>query len=231
MTLAVIVATLGLAWSAVGEQTPSERMEMGIGGGGPLVSLIFLDLASLNGVLEANDYAPLSEEMRFFGGGGGGGLVQGFRFGGFGGNGEVVSVNTENGKRAALSLGFGGFLLSYGLASLGPADLTLGSLIGGGGATLTLTAHRPERFEDAVARATNTVLTRGFFAVQPQTSLGVPVLSWLSLRISAGYLLTVGSDWELDGIELPGPPEHFHAWSVSVMVEFGGRGDGEQEEE
>lgn len=204
------------------ESEPIPMAEMGMGGGGPLGGWMFLDVAELNAALESADYAPLPDGMLLKGGGGGGGLLKGFRFGGYGASGEVYSASGE--KRTMLSVGYGGFWLSYGLVSEASYDLAAGVLIGGGGATLKLTDHQPEDFEDAIARPANTILERGYFALRPDVNVGFQLLSWISVNVSGGYLMTFGGDWSHEGTALPGPPASFNTWTVQVMIQFGGRG-------
>lgn len=222
----MLTAVPGLAQDQTAEEEsesePIPMAEMGMGGGGALGGWMFLDNAELNTALNDAGYAPLPDGLLLKGGGGGGGLLRGFRFGGYGAGGEVYSAS--GGKRAMLSVGYGGFWLSYGLASEASYDLSVGLLIGGGGATLKLTDHQPEDFEDAIGRPANTVLDRGFFALRPDVNVGVPVLPWLSLNVSGGYLVTLGDDWSHEGTTLPGPPASFSGWTVHVMIQFGGRG-------
>ena len=96
--------------------------------------------------------------------------------------------------------------------------------MGGGGAALKLTARQPTDFTDAVTNPANTVLDRSFFALRPDVNLGLQVLPWMSLNVSGGYLLTFGDDWSHQGTALPGPPTSFNAWTIQVMLQFGGRG-------
>lgn len=200
---------------------PIPMAEMGTGGGGPLGGWMFLDIAELNAALESANYAPLPDGLLLKGGGGGGGMLQGFRFGGYGASGEVRSVSGE--KTAILSVNYGGFWLSYGLVSEASYDLSAGVMIGGGGADLRLTDHPPENFADAVGRPADTLLSRGFFALRPDVNVGIQVLSWASLNVSGGYLVTFGDDWSHQGTALPGPPTSFNSWTIQVMVQFGGR--------
>jgi hypothetical protein len=196
-------------------------MKGGIGGGGPMPGLLFWDLAQLNTILKAHDYAPLPNSLFMMGGGGGGGLLKGWRFGGGGAGGEASS--SLGIKIAKLSVGFGGVLIGYGLSTSDKYDLTVWLLIGGGGAELTLLDHRSDRFEAAISNSPNTVLKRSFFALQPQVTLGLAILKWLSVRLAAGYLLTLGSSWDQAGNELAGPPANFNGWTIQAMFSFGGR--------
>ena len=212
------------------EEIPLGMEGKGIGAGGPMPGWIMLDLSELSMVLAAHGYAPFPIEGMFtMGGGGWGGFLQGWRFGGFGMGGETSSSLGD--KTAKLSLGFGGFFIGYGLYSGDAYDVMVGTLLGGGGAELSLLDHRSEGFERAITSPPNTVLQRGFFALQPQLSVAFPIFEWLSLRVSGGYLLTLGGSWEQDGQELMGPPANFNAWVVQVMISFGGRDEEEESQE
>lgn len=233
LTLSLVVAmAFGFVLLAVGqpEEMPMGMEEEGIGAGGPMPGWIMLDLSELSTVLTANGYAPFPAEGMFtMGGGGWGGFLQGWRFGGFGTGGETTSSLGD--KTAKLSLGFGGFFVGYGLYSSDAYDVMVGVLLGGGGVELRLLDHRSESFETAITSPSNTVLQRGFFALQPQLSVALSILEWLSVRISGGYLLTLGGSWEQDGKELVGPPASFNAWVVQAMVSFGGRDEEEEGQE
>ncbi|OGF52696.1 MAG: hypothetical protein A2Z21_03775 [Candidatus Fraserbacteria bacterium RBG_16_55_9] len=212
------------------EEMPMAMEEEGLGAGGPMPGWIMLDLSGLSTVLEAHGYAPFPTEGMFtMGGGGWGGLLKSWRFGGFGTGGETSS--SVGNKAAVLSLGFGGFFLGYGLFSDEAYDVMVGTLIGGGGAELSLLDHRSESFDTAISNPPNTVLKRSFFTLEPQVSVAFTVLKWLSLRISGGYLVTFGGNWDQSGKELVGPPANFNAWMVQVMVSFGGKGDEEEQKE
>lgn len=235
-SLCLISAAIALvvslsAGTAFAQQTAPQELEEdagGIGEGGPLLGWLALDVAGLNGILEQNGYRPFGQGMLLKGGAGGGGQLAGLRFGGMGASGNVTTVRGE--KVAKLALGYGGFLLSYGLSSGKSYDLSIGTLIGGGGADLTLLDHRSESLETAISHPPNTVLKRGFFALQPRASFGLTVLPWLSVRVIGGYLLTFGDNWKQQDVELEGPPRSFNTWAVQFMIAFGGR-DSEQEME
>jgi len=203
------------------QQTPSVTM-MGIGGGGPMPGFVFLDVASLNEVLVDNGYAPLNEPVLMMGGGGYGGLIEDMRYGGAGLGGEISSTLGE--KTATLSLGFGGLLVERGISTGQKNSLTIGIVMGGGGADLNLTDHRATTFEGAVADVPSLYVTREFFAIEPYVGLEIPILSWVMLKARLGYLFTFGGRWQIEGYELPGPPHSFSCPVISIMVAFGGVG-------
>lgn len=219
--LPALLIGLTLILAQAQETGPAGPEEEGLGGGGPLPGVILLNLAGLNECLGANGYAPLPEMIFVMGGGGWGGEVRGLRFGGLGWGGEVSSLAGQ--KAAKLSIGFGGFMIERGL-SAGPGySLSVGAVIGGGGADLELLDHRSSSFEDAISNPANTALTRGFFGLQAYAGLEFALLDWIMLKLSLGYLWTFGEPWQQAGLPLIGPPETLSAPLVQVMIAFGGR--------
>ena len=196
-----------------------DEFDDGIFGGGFMLGWLTLPTVSeINDVLTVNGYAALPEAMLTFGGGGYAGDVLGLRLGGRGGSGEATAVRGE--KAVKLELGFGGLMLEYGVFATEAADVAAGVTLGGGEATLSLRAHQPGTFEDAVASPTNTVLTRGFFLVQPHLSLEV-LLGFFKARVYGSYVLTFAEPWMQRGVELHGPPSAFRGWSVELLLTFG----------
>lgn len=207
----------------------SEQMEepaSGFGFGGPMIGLFTLDLGgadeadSINGVLVANGYAPLPERMVTFGGGGRGGVIGGFSFGGSGWGESVTSIRA--GKKAELSLGFGGMEAAYAIGGNVRSLLFLGAVLGGGGADLKLRARIPESFQDAIANPTSTTLSLGFFAAEPYVRFQVQPLDWLGFEVRLGYLFTLAGNWEEAGQEIAGPPLNLCGPFVGLSVSFGG---------
>jgi hypothetical protein len=221
LTILLLVALLSLPLALVHAQEAAEGPEEAIGGGGPMPGLLLLDLARLNAKLEANGYGPLDKMVFVMGGGGYGGEARGLRFGGMGFGGEVSSMSAQ--RVATLSVGFGGFMVERGLFAGAGYSLSLGAVIGGGGADLDLLDHRSSSFDDAISNPANTSLTRGFFAIQPYAGIEVSLLDWIMLKVNLGYLWTFGEPWKQEGLPLQGPPESFSAPLVQVMVTFGGR--------
>lgn len=214
-----------LAMPALGEN----EGDQGMGGGGFMPGLLFLNLSDLNTVLEANGYAPFEEMIFVMGGGGFGGFIKGPRFGGMGWGGDTSSKLGT--RKAQLSIGFGGFLIEQGLLSAERYSFSAGIVAGGGGADLKLLDHHSDSFETAISRPPNTALTRGFFAAEIYGAAEVSLLDWLTLKVYVGYLLTFGGPWEQDGNALPGPPKELGAPIVSFMITFGGKEEAEQPEE
>lgn len=228
LAVLLLVVLIGLPLVSLEAQEAAPEAEEGLGGGGPMPGVVFLNLAGLNERLEANGYAPLPEMVFVMGGGGYGGEVRGLRFGGLGWGGDAASLKGQ--KAATLSIGFGGFMVERGLFAGRGYSLSIGAVIGGGGADLDLLDHRSNSFDEAISNPANTVLTRGFFGFQAYTGLELLLLDWIILKVNLGYLWTFGEPWRQGGLPLVGPPESFSAPLVQVMVAFGGRGRLEEAE-
>ena len=207
----------------------------GFGFGGPLIGLFTVELGSedeadsINGILAANGYGPLPERMVTFGGGGGGGVIGGFSFGGSGWGGSVTSIRA--GKKAELSLGFGGMDIAYVVGGNDRSLLLIGAVLGGGGLDLKLRERIPESFEDAVANPTTTTLSQGFFAAEPYVAFQVQPLSWLGFEVHLGYLFTLAGSWEEGGQEIEGPALELSGPFVGLSIAFGGIGGVDMKED
>ena len=206
----------------------------GFGFGGPMIGLFTLELGSendpetVNGILAANGYGPLPERMITFGGGGGGGVISGFSFGGSGWGGSVTSIRA--GKKAELSLGFGGMDIAYVVGGNDRSLLLIGAVLGGGGLDLKLRERIPTSFEDAVADPTSVTLSRGFFAAEPYVAFQVQPLSWLGFEVHLGYLFSLAGSWEEGGQEIEGPALELSGPFFGLSIAFGGIGQADVEE-
>lgn len=193
------------------------------GNGGPMVGLIWLDLAELNKAIinvnyEGGGFAPLDERMVLFGGGGLGGLKKGGRFGGYGLKGEVNSSRGD--KEAILSLSYGGFLYEYGIFSEGKTDIAVGTLLGGGNTELDLIYERPTSFPgDPVMN----IYKKDFILINPQVTLHRQLAAFLGLDLSLGYLLTYdfGDEWKIGDYEIDGPLDNLHGPTLNLKLSFG----------
>lgn len=178
------------------------------------------DLGDLNSKLEANGFAALDGTVLLFGGGGYG-AWESWRLGGFGGGGMLASE--KGAKRSELSMGFGALQVARVLP-LGGVQLELGAIMGGGGATLTLSDGTPADADEAIGDRFDTVMDRGFFLVGPSVGARIDLTQHLGLQLSAGYLHTLG-EWTHRGSDakLGGLPDLNGAF-ISVGLTFGGYG-------
>lgn len=224
----LVMAALLIGLPAVGlaNHEDVEKTMSGFGFGGPLIGLFTLELGdkndaeTVNGILAANDYATLPNWMIAFGGGGGGGVIGGFSFGGSGWGGTIDSL--REGKKAELSLGFGGMDIAYVVGGNERSLLLIGAVLGGGGLDLKLRDRIPTSFEDAVANPTTTTLSRGFFGAEPYVRFQIQPFDWLGFEFHLGYLLTLVGNWEEGGQELAGPTLEVSGPFVGLSIALGG---------
>lgn len=210
IVLVLLVGFLGLA------QEP-----LGVGAGGFMPVLYFLELSALNGELSAHGFGEFPDPLLLRGGGGFGGLLSGSRLGGMGYGGEASVRQGE--KTAVLSIGVGGFLAEHAFFATENLALGFGLLLGGGSAELELIFRVPSSFEEALTTPTSTRLSRGFFALEPYVTLELFLWDWAFLKVQAGYLLAVGGGWEAGEFSLGGVPASLSAPLIHFFVSFGGR--------
>jgi len=223
----VIVALLCLfPFVGLADDEKLDKPVMGFGFGGPLIGLFTIELGSedeadsINGILAANGYATLPNRMITFGGGGGGGVIGSMSFGGRGWGGTIDSL--REGKKAELSLGFGGMDIAYVVGGNEQALLLIGAVLGGGGLDLKLRDRIPTSFEAAVADPTSTTLSRGFFGAEPYVRFQIQPFDWLGFEFHLGYLLTLVGNWEEGGQELAGPTLEVSGAFVGLSIALGG---------
>jgi len=210
------VAVLLMISCAVGANGP----EGGTGGGGPMPSILFLDLGGLNAAITAAGYPRISEVVFTMGASGYGGRAAGIRFGGVGGGGATTSRNGERSVRFGIE--------TYGLlvekAAAGDSELTivLGTMLGGGSLDLRLIDRFPDSFEDAVGAPYVASMTKEFYAVQPYIAFEATPLSWMAARFQLGFLWALTDPWAFEEVGFSGPPRTLTGLVASLTVRFGG---------
>lgn len=211
MRLAAVVLSLAVAGAALAQG-------MGFGGGGAMGGVLLLQFSQLNPALETAGFPTLAGGLTLAGGSGVGGTTGVVAFGGMGFGG---SLEAREGERAVkLEIGYGGFVVEHPWQLGKAAILSLGTAIGGGGATLTLRFREANDFGDALASPTVTQLETGFFALLPHLRLTLP-LGWLLLDGWAGYFLPLPGPWTEGATELEETPELSGAF-FALEVVFGG---------
>ena len=87
----LLVLLLALApFATLADDLPSGLF---IGGGGPMPTLLFLDLEDLNSAITNVGYPQINQVLYANGGGGYGGQLDGLRIGGFGLGGNTISAS------------------------------------------------------------------------------------------------------------------------------------------
>jgi len=216
----VICAVLALA-GAVCAAEP----EFAFGGGGPGIGLFLPDFADINTFVESAGFPVFDGNMILVGGGGRGGVVPGPAVGGAGWG---TWIEAEAGAtHAEYGAGLGGFDLGFAFGADEHSLLTIGALIGGGGAELVLTEEPVVTNEGwgpsgIVVEPTRQVYDSVFALVAPYVDIQVQLLDWVGLGIRAGYLFPLLElNWEDDG-PLEAPDLALPGGFVRLSLVFGG---------
>ncbi len=183
------------------------------GAAGFTQNLLFLDMTPINQILSANNCAPFGGNGLFMLGGQGYGYVMflpNLRVGGMGGSGTRMSTAIQGNTRreVELSAGFGGVTIDYVIPVVPRLDVATGVLLGAGGMSFTMrrdngsarvwdNAWSQFGSNDSVYNY-STKLSGSFFVIQPNVNIEVALLRWLGLRVGAGYMGMIGSNWRVD---------------------------------
>lgn len=165
-------------------------------------------------------------------------IVKNLRIGGTGMSGSRSTSRLElaTGMRrdVELHVGYGGVTLEYTLPVVPRLDVTLGTVMGGGGMDITIRRDRGTEknwgdiwgeiggSSDAVEFSRK--LEGSFFAIQPSVTLELAILRWFGVRAGVGYLGMAGGSWKLDGAyDLLGVPDEISAkgWMINTGIYFG----------
>jgi len=201
--------------------------EDGAGGGGPMPSILFLDLGELNAAITAAGYPRISEVLFTMGGSGYGGWSDGVRFGGVGGSGATTSINGERSVRFGLETY--GLLVEKVAASDSGLTIALGTVLGGGSLDLRLIDRFPDSFEDAVGAPYVASMTKGFYALQPYIAFEARPLHWMATRFQVGFLWALTDRWTFEEVEFSGPPRTLTGLVASLTVHFGAHGGNDED--
>lgn len=188
-------------------------------GGGPMPTLLFLDLEDLNGTITEAGYPQINQVMFGWGGSAYGGALDGIRVGGFGMSGDNNSSSAS--RQASLDLSYGGVMIEKATDASNDVTVVLGTLLGFGDLDLRLVSGLPSSFADAVNDPFISSLSKEFYAVQPYIAFESRPCSWMWARLQLGFLWTLAGDWEFEGAEFPGPPRTLGGFSAGLMIRFG----------
>ncbi len=211
------------------------------GGGGYTPAWLFMDVDALNQAIVAAGGTPFDDGRMFLNGGQGYAyilLVQNLRVGGMGmsGNRSTSRIETSTNIRrdVDLNVGYGGVTVEYTLSVVPRLDVTLGTLLGGGGMSLTLRRDEGSAktwdgtWGDIGGTGAVTEFSRkmegSFFVYQPSLTVEVALLRWLGIRAGVGYLGMAGGSWELDDhYDLNGVPDDISAngWMINTGIYVG----------
>jgi hypothetical protein len=217
-TLKVALVCIALFGHLSFAQLSSPRDPGLIGGGGIIGWMSLTELEPLNNLLSLNGFSAFLDGFPTLGYWGHSGSLLGWRFGGIGIYGQMVS--RQKNQTAKLEFNYSGLTLDYGLFFAENYDISAGAIIGGGNTKLSLIFNQPSSFEDAIVNPSHSELVRDFILLQPRMSIGFNL--WVfHLQLGGGYLLTFPSNWQQQGIDLSGPPSNFNGWSLELLISFG----------
>lgn len=186
--------------------------------GGAMLGVLDLNLVNLNNKLELSGFDVLPEQMVLTGGGGLAGIASGSRFGGYGVSGVTASL-ADNGQKATLKLNYGGILYEKGVYRSGDVDIAIGSLIGGGTASLDLLYGQ---YSD-LATPTRNIFKKDFMVIGPRINLHYQIAAVMGIDLYAGYIACYdfGVGWKSDQQEVNIPLNNLSAPMAGFQVSFG----------
>ncbi|MBE0636649.1 hypothetical protein IH601_11690 [Candidatus Bipolaricaulota bacterium] len=206
---------------AESESTALETSDIAyVGGGGPIPTLLFLNLDDLNGAITDAGYPQINQVLFAMGGGGYGGAMDGLRIGGFGVSGDNMS--SSGARSVSFDMSYGGMIIEKAVQSDEDFTVVLGTLLGYGGLDLRFINNLPGSFEEALATPFISSMTKEFFAVQPYVAFESKPCSWMWARFQLGFLWTLADNWAFEDAEFAGPPRTLGGLSASLMIRFGG---------
>jgi len=215
----VIVLAIPCAVAADGPQDGA--------GGGPMPSILFLDLGGLNDAVTAAGYPRVSEVLFTMGGSGYGGRSNEIRFGGVGAGGATTSRSGERSVRFGLE--YYGLFVEKATASDSGLTVVLGTVMGGGSLDLRLIDRFPDSFGDAVGAPYVASMTKDFYSVQPYVAFEARPLRWMATRFQLGFLWALTDPWTFEAVEFSGPPRTLTGLVASLTVQFGGPGEDDED--
>ncbi len=218
-TLILIFSLCVLTLSAFADEEPIVNYG---GGGGPMPTLLFLDLDDLNGAITSAGYPQIGQVLFAMGGGAYGGALDGIRIGGFGVGGDSLSVSES--RSVSFDLAYGGMMIEKATYTEDDFTVVLGTMLGFGSIDLRFINNLPETFEDAVNHPFVSSMTKEFYAVQPYIAFEFKPYSWMWARFQLGFLWTLADDWSFEDAEFSGPPRTLGGLTASLMIRFGGGG-------
>lgn len=224
-TLILMFLLCLIPFSGFADEEPVELGEFAdqyVGGGGPMPTLLFLDLEDLNSAITDAGYPQISQVLFANGGGGYGGVLDGLRIGGFYIAGDTMSESES--RTVSLDMGYGGMMIEKAVRSDDDFTVVLGTILGFGGLDLRFINNLPESFEDAVANPFVSSMSKDLYVVQPYIAFESNPCSRMWARFQLGFLWTLADKWTFEETEFAGPPRTFGGLTASLMIHFGESG-------
>jgi len=196
--------------------------------GGFTPGWLFVDVKPINEFLVPSRGAALKDNGVLLYGGAGSAYVmfiKNFRIGGLGMSGSIKSTALDAAgirRDAQLTVGFGGVTLEYVVPVVERLDLSIGTMLGGGGIDIILRQDAGgaktwgqewgyfESGNYGTAAQINSVkrtLTGAFFVWVPSVNIEYAILGWVGVRLGASYVGMSAPSWTVDdNYELLGVP-------------------------
>lgn len=223
MTTKRSCAVLGLLLVCIAILGVAKDSEYVASGGGPGIGIFMPDLAQINDFVEGAGFAPFEDSLFLIGGRGGVEFVPGPSLGGGGWGAWVISRQDD--IKAEYGMGLGGFDLGYAIGGSENAVVSVGLLMGMGGADLTLTGNSSNPLPvplGIILEPTEQVYNSIFLVLGPHVDMNLALFDWSGIRVQAGYLWSpLSYDWHDEG--LPDAPNlALDGPYVQVSLVFGG---------
>lgn len=220
---------------------PKRSVAAKIGGaGGFTSSLLFIDVGPINEVLRGANAAEIGRNAMLLYGGQGYGyimLVKNLRVGGMGMSGTVKTKSLVGSTRrdVEITVGYGGVTVDYVIPIVSRLDISIGTLLGGGGMDIKMTRDKgnPKEWDnlwneygenDYPVYEYSRTLSGSFFIYTPSVNLEFAILRWLGIRAGVSYHGMAGGSWKLDDKhDVYGVPSSINAkgWMINGGVFLG----------
>jgi opacity protein-like surface antigen len=242
LALAASPAALGQTDDGYEPVPPPKSSPGKIGGAiGYTPGWLMMDVDALNATIVAAGGTPFDGGTMMLNGGQGYAyilLVQNLRLGGVGMSGtrstSRIEEATNTHRDVELSVGYGGVTVEYTVPVVPRLDLTVGTVLGAGGMSITMRRDQggakvwDDLWDEFGSTASPSEYSRtmdgSFFTYQPSVTLEFALMRWLGVRAGVGYLGMAGGSWELDGAyDLAGVPDDISAngWMINAGIYLG----------
>ncbi len=216
LVLLMVIVVGSLTFAQEEPPIPPKRSKaMKVGAfGGFTPGWLFLDVNPINEYLQAAKGAPLNDGGVPLWGGAGAAYIMilpNFRVGGLGMSGSMKSTSLDAfGVRrdAELSVGFGGVTLEYVIPIVDRLDVSVGTMLGGGGIDIVLrqdqggasTWSQQWNFFGSTGSVSNMSRKLGssFFVWIPSVNVEYALLGWVGARLGVSYVGMSAPSWKID---------------------------------
>jgi hypothetical protein len=186
---------------------------------------LFVDVNPINDFLVSTGAAALKDNGMYLWGGGGAAyimLVPNLRVGGMGMGGTIKSTSVDafgTRRDAELHVGVGGVTLEYVIPVVERLDVSIGTMLGGGGIDITWrqdnggihtwTGEGGTLKDGGPFTQVKRTYSGSYFVWIPSVNVEYAILGWLGARVGASYMGMSAPSWTVDdNYELLGVPSN-----------------------